>query len=385
MIHVFVVGSKGIPAKYGGFETFVENLTARKEDPEIRYHISCMGNEKKNFIYNNAECFNVTVPLTGALGRILHVSLVLSQVEKWCKIHPKEKKIVYILGCRIGFLIRGHARRLKKLGVKIYCNPDGLEWKRAKWSTLEKKILRFCEMCLVKYSDEVICDSRNIEEYILNTYPEKKEHTSYISYGAEVGQISCNDNLLQEWYDQFSINSNEYYLVVGRFVPENNYSIILREFVNSHSTKDLVIITNLEKNSFYIQLARDTGFQDDSRIKFVGTVYDQQLLKRIRENAFGYIHGHEVGGTNPSLLEALASTQVNLVLDVTFNNEVAQDAVLYWTKQEGSLVKCFEEAEELSNDERKTLGNRAKTIICTKYNWGNIVLEYERKWKREYQ
>lgn len=383
MIHVFIVGSKGIPAKYGGFETFVENLTARKRNSEVRYHVSCMGNEKKEFIYNDAECFNVAVPLSGALGRIVHVSLVLSQVEKWCKAYPEEKKIVYILGCRIGFLIIGHAKRLKKLGIKIYCNPDGLEWKRSKWNTIEKRILRFCETCLVRYSDEVICDSRNIEKYIKNAYPEKKGHTSYISYGAEVGQASCEDSLLKEWCDKFSVNPNGYYLVVGRFVPENNYSIILREFVKSHSAKDLVIITNVEKNKFYAQLEQDTGFQHDPRIKLVGTVYDQNLLKKIRENAFGYIHGHEVGGTNPSLLEAMASTQINLVFDVSFNKEVARDAALYWTKQEGSLLKCFEQAEKMSNDERKKRGERAKTIIRTEYNWENIVLGYESKWEKE--
>lgn len=94
-----------------------------------------------------------------------------------------------------------------------------------------------------------------------------------------------------------------------------------------------MLITNVEQNKFYEELREKTGFEKDKRIKFVGTVYDQELLKKIREDAYGYFHGHEVGGTNPSLLEALGSTQLNLLLDVGFNREVAEDGAMYWSKR----------------------------------------------------
>lgn len=105
MNHVFVVGSKGIPAQYGGFETFIEELTAGKQSPEIMYHVSCMNNDENHFEYNDADCFNVRVPMPGAPGRIFHVGRVLSQVEEWIKCHSNERVIVYILGCRIGPLL----------------------------------------------------------------------------------------------------------------------------------------------------------------------------------------------------------------------------------------------------------------------------------------
>ena len=122
---------------------------------------------------------------------------------------------------------------------------------------------------------------------------------------------------------------------------------MIKEFMKSNTKKDFVIITNYEKNKFYQQLNVSTNFQKDKRIKFVGTVYDQELLTKIRENAYGYIHGHEVGGTNPSLLEALATTKLNLLLGVGFNKEVAETAGIYWTKGNGSLSRLIDNTDYL--------------------------------------
>lgn len=377
MTHVFVVGSKGIPARYGGFETFVENLTAGKRSDQIRYHVSCMNNDEKHFTHNGADCFNVRVPLPGAPGRILHVSLVLDQVETWCKAHPGERVVVYILGCRIGPLLIPHARNLHKLGAKIFCNPDGLEWKRDKWNAAAKKFLRFCEACLVKNSDLAICDSVNIEKYILDTYGDQVKDTTFIAYGADVKPSQCSEETLQAWYGQFGIKKREYYLIVGRFVPENNYETMLREFMASKTPRDLVIVTNVEHNKLYEQLARSTGFSQDKRIKFVGTVYDAELIKKIREEAAGYLHGHEVGGTNPSLLEALASTKVNLLLGVPFNREVAEDSALYWDKDPGSLRSLIERADRLTEAEQNLLDSKSTQRVLQAYSWEQILRAYE--------
>lgn len=377
MIHVFIVGSKGIPAQYGGFETFVENLTAGKKSTEIVYHVSCMNNNEKHFEHNGADCFNVRVPLPGAPGRIFHVGLVLDQVELWAKQHPQEQVVVYILGCRIGPLLISHARKLHKLGAKIFCNPDGLEWKRSKWSAPAKAFLRFCEKCLVENSDLSICDSINIEKYIKGTYGKRAKNTCFIAYGAYTDRSQCSEEKLAEWYEQHDLMRGNYYLVVGRFVPENNYETMITEFMRSDTAKDLVIITNVEQNKFYEQLREKTGFQRDKRIKFVGTVYDQELLKKIREEAYGYLHGHEVGGTNPSLLEALASTKVNLLLDVGFNKEVGQDSALYWGKEEGSLSSLLEKVDKLTPEEIVLLdANSTKRVMHT-YSWEKIIREYE--------
>ena len=375
-IHVFIVGSKGIPAQYGGFETFVEKLTAGKQSADIKYHVSCMNNDARHFEYNGAECFNVRVPFPGAPGRIFHVGLVLRQIEKWVKQNREDRCVVYILGCRIGPLLIPHSKMLHKLGVKIYCNPDGLEWKRSKWNAIAKRFLRYCERCLVENSDLVICDSQNIEKYIVETYGSKVKGTTYIAYGADVEKSICSEDELLNWYQKYNIRKSDYYLIVGRFVPENNYETMIREFMNSNTKCDLVIISNVEKNKFYSQLAKKTGFENDVRIKFVGTVYDQELLKKIREEAFAYIHGHEVGGTNPSLLEALASTKRNLLLDVGFNKEVAQSTAMYWDKREGSLSRLINYIESIVYGS-VGLEDMARNRMQEQFSWERICTLYE--------
>ena len=376
MTHVFILASKGIPAKYGGFETFADRLVSGKVNNNIKYHVSCMDNDEKHFEYNGADCFNVRVGLWGAAGRILHVSRALSIVEAWKAKHPDTDTVVYVLGCRIGPLMKGHYNKLKKLGARVYVNPDGLEWKRAKWNAILKKFLHYCEGCLVKNSDLAICDSVNIEKYINESYPGKK--TTFVAYGADIEPSGALDDELKKWLESKAISDKGYYLIVGRFVPDNNYETMIREFMKSKTKRDLVIISNYEKNKFYEELKASTGFDKDERIKFVGTVYEQALLKKIRENAHAYIHGHEVGGTNPSLLEALGSTNLNLILNVGFNTEVALDSALTFDKSAGSLAGLINEVDDYEENILKEYGDKAKDRIKTAYSWAQIIETYER-------
>ena len=191
--------------------------------------------------------------------------------------------------------------------------------------------------------------------------------------------LTNKNEVVREWFSSKSVKENDYYLVVGRFVPENNYETMIREFMKSNSKKDFVLITNVEQNSFFEKLKETTGFDKDERIKFVGTVYDQELLKYIRENAFAYFHGHEVGGTNPSLLEALGSTRLNLLLDVGFNREVGKNGALYWEKD--NLHILIEETEKLDEEKIKILEENAKERIKKQFSWEYIVDEYEKEFR----
>ena len=191
-----------------------------------------------------------------------------------------------------------------------------------------------------------------------------------IAYGTET-EISSLD--FSTTLEEFGVE--DYYLIVGRFVPENNYETLIRSFMASNTENDLVIITNYEGNTFYDILLQKTQFDQDRRIKFVGTVYDQDELRYIREHALAYLHGHEVGGTNPGLLEAMWSTSVNLVLDVNFNRETAGDAVLYFNKDE--LTQKINQIENLSDIERNDLQNKSRSRIQERYMWDMICTQYE--------
>ena len=380
MQHVFIVGSKGIPGAYGGFETFVDKLTEYHQNhPHIRYHVACKDTENKEKTYHNARCFHIKVPNIGPAQAIWYDVAALRRCVKYIKANQIEKPIVYILACRIGPFMGYFVRQIHKLGGVCYVNPDGHEWLRSKWPAPVRKYWRISEKLTVKRADMLVCDSKNIEKYIQQSYVRYRPKTTYIAYGAETGDsvLADDDKKLRSWYAQNGLMPGDYYLVVGRFVPENNYETMLREFMKSKTRKHFAIITDVSEG-FLEELKQKTGFHTDPRIKFVGVVYDQQLLKKIRQNAWGYLHGHEVGGTNPSLLEALGSTKVNLLLDVGFNREVAEDTALYWTKEEGSLARLIGHADALSAEAVEALGRQAKNRIATAYSWQFISGEYEK-------
>ena len=385
---VYIIGSKGIPAKYGGFETFVEKLTEYQKDSNIQYYVACMrensaksGITDDQFEHNGAICFNIDVPNIGPARAIAYDIAAVNKAIELAKKNKDEAPIFYILACRIGPFISGLKKKIRAIGGRLLVNPDGHEWLRAKWSLPVRKYWKFSEQLMVKHADLLVCDSKNIEKYIQEDYKQYQPKTTYIAYGTDTSpsSLKADDAIVRKWYQEKGVSENGYYLVVGRFVPENNYEAMIREFIKSKSKKDFVLITNVEQNKFYDQLLQETGFDKDPRVKFVGTVYDQELLKYIRENAFAYFHGHEVGGTNPSLLEALESTKLNLLLDVGFNREVGEDGALYWKKDQ--LASVIDQAEQLDVQAIENLNQKSSKRISEAFTWEKIVTDYEKVFK----
>ena len=376
--HVYIVGSKGA-GNYGGFETFVDKLTEyHQNNQNIQYHIAWKGTEFKEFEHNGAHSFQIKVPNIGPAQAIYYDVMALNYCIKHIKENDIENPIIYVLACRIGPFAKHYQRIIHKLGGKLYVNPDGHEWMRAKWSAPVRKYWKLSEKLMVKHADLLICDSKNIEKYILNQYSTYHPKTTYIAYGSDATKSSLkpNSNKIIEWYQKYNIKENGYYLIVGRFVPENNYEAMIREFMKSKTKRDLVIISNVEKNAFYNDLNKHTNFEKDERIKFVGTVYDQEQLKYIRENAYAYLHGHEVGGTNPSLLEALGSTKVNLLLDVGFNREVGENGALYWKKN--TLSDLIDEVDTFTESDVDKLNVLSMNRVKESFTWEKIVYDYEK-------
>ncbi len=397
--HVFLIGAKSFGA-YGGYETFINKLTEyHQNNTQIKYHVACKANgqgymdeskllgvtpiSETEFTYHNAHCFKIRVP--EKLGPAQAIYYDVAALEESCKIIKSWKitnPIIYIMACRIGPFIKRYYQEIHELGGKIFLNPDGHEWKRSKWSAPIRKYWKESEKKMVKYSDLVICDSENIEKYIHQSYDGKcikgkNPTTTFIAYGAETRRSALSDDDLQfmSWMQKKGITPKNYYLIVGRFVPENNYETMIREYMCSHTAKDLVIVAN-ENNKYEEYLDHKLHFKSDSKIKFVGTVYDQELLMKIRENAYGYLHGHEVGGTNPSLLEALGSTDLSLLLDVGFNREVAENAALYWNKKQGNLAALIDKSDKLGAEKIEKMVNLARRRIAEAYSWESISNKY---------
>lgn len=381
MQNIFIVGSKGIPGSYGGYETFVDKLTEyHQNDPAVKYHVACAvdnAQEAGEFTYHNAHCFKILRKQIGPAQAIFYDLDALKYCVDYIRKNNISNPIVYVLACRIGPFFNKYVKQIHSLGGKVYVNPDGHEWMRAKWPAPVRKYWKVSEQFMVKHADLLVCDSKNIEKYIHTAYEKYHPETTFIAYGAETRKsaLADDDPKLTDWYKAKGLAPREYYLVVGRFVPENNYETMIREFMKSHTRKSFALITNVS-DKLLEELKQKTGFHKDPRIKFVGTVYDTELLMKIRENAYGYFHGHEVGGTNPSLLEALGSTKLNLLLDVGFNKEVAEDSALYWNKTEGNLAALIDQADGMRQEEIDEFDRLSTERIRQAYSWEFICGRY---------
>lgn len=384
MKNIIIIGSRGYKASYGGWETFVTNLIENYNDKNTRFHVTELthnkNEDKKVMKKENVFCPQVYSPKVGFVTMFIYAILALKRTKKYIKKQNLENVVVYVLGCRMGpfypFLVHG----LKKKGIKIYLNPDGLEWQREKWAWWIKICFKISEYCMVRHSDVIVCDSKAIKNYIDNRYQKFHKPSYFISYGADLNQKECKTNLVKELYKKYQLVENNYYLIVGRFVPENNYELILKEFIKSETKRDLVIVSNVEENKFYKELKEKTKFDNDKRIKFIGPVYDKESLLYIRKNAYAYIHGHSAGGTNPSLLEALATTKLNILYNAVYNVEVGMMSSLYFGKLEGDLVRQIKKCENFTDKEIKKYEKLAEERIKTEYTWKLVVENYKKIW-----
>lgn len=379
--HVMIMGSRGFRRNYGGWETLVRNLIENWKEENVQFYVSEIVYDKSKEEIQNQDgviCPQIYAPQVGYATMVLFCLRALLKSIAYVKEHRLKNVIFYIVGLRLGPIFVLLKPLINKYGIKVVINPDGFEWERAKWSWPVKKYFLLSESTMFKASDYIICDSQVIEDYVNKKYPKIKAKTCFIAYGAEVNENRTVSDEVKGFFEKNDIQSNEYYLIVGRFVPENNYELVIREFMKSKTNKNLVIISNIEENQFFASLKENTKFEEDSRIKFVGTVYDKEMLVIIRNNAFAYIHGHSAGGTNPSLLEAMATTDLNLLYGVPFNREVGGKACLYFDNNVGSLASLIMDAERLPENEIKQLGKTAKIRIKENYTWEIVVKRHEK-------
>ena len=400
--HIFIVGAKSV-GQYGGYESFLaELIRQRPENAPYCYHVTvkangygCMdesaldGVERVSgnvFCWRGARIAKLPVPQIGSAQAVSLDVKGLSFCLDYCETHGISAPVFYLLACRIGPFLGSFARRIRRLHGTLCVNPDGHEYLRGKWPPPVRAYWKLSERLTVCRADLMVCDSRRIEEYIRETYRKYCPETVFIPYGTYLtpSPLADSDPAFTSWLSKNGLEAGEYYMSCSRLVPANSYETMLREFMDSHTRRSLVLITT--KDQAYLEdLRKKTGFDRDPRIRFTDPVYDQNLLRKIRENAFANFHGHTVGGTNPTLLEALGATDVNLLIDVPFNREVAQDAALYWTDEPGSLARLIDRAdnpEQMNTEARLRLGRKARERIRAAYTWEIVAGQYEQLWQQ---
>ena len=380
MKNIIIIGARGYKYNYGGWETFVTNLVANYQDSDTKFYIPNLTHNKeedlKITLEDNVVSPKIYVKEQGFVTMFTFTIKAIRYFKKYLIEQKLDNVILYILGCKVGPLFKFWKNDFHKMGVKILINPDGLEWQRAKWAWWIKQCFKISERTMIKYSDYCICDSKAIQKYVEEKYVNYHTPTRFISYGSYL-ETKNNQEETLKLMKKYNIKANNYYLIVGRFIPENNYETMIKEFMKTKIKKDLVIICNLEENKFYEQLKVNTNFEKDKRIKFIGAVYNQEELKTFRENAFAYLHGHSAGGTNPSLLEALSSTKVNILFDVAYNKEVGLNSCFYFNKEENNLKKVLEKVDKLSKEECLKYESLAKKRIREEYTWDIVCEKYQ--------
>ena len=376
MKHVFIVGSRGYHFNYGGWETFTSNLIDNYDDNTV-FHVGMITDDVSLKSYepsSNVIVDPIYVKSTGSIKMFIYSVKSFKYYLNYIEENNISDAYIYVLGLKLFNYLGLMKRKIKKLGIKIIVNPDGLEWMRSKWSLPIKKFFLISERLMLNKADTIICDGLGIKNYIDKKYPKLSNKTEYIAYGFD--DVDISKTSYKKILKEYGLKENDYILMVGRCVPENNYEMVIKSFMKSNINKKLVIITNLSSSNYYEELKKNTCFDKDDRVVFIDGVYDKEKLCVIRKYAYLYIHGHSVGGTNPSLIEALSLTDLNILYDVCFNKDIGLDTCLYFDSSE-SLTKLLNNKKMLDNSKNK-LGPLAKKRVYDNFTWKIIVDKYKK-------
>lgn len=355
-MRIAMVGTRGVPATYGGFETAIEEVGSRLVQRGHEVVVYCRDTgvkfERKDR-HLGMELVHLPAIHTKSLETLTHSGLSAVHLAS----HRTDVALVFNAANAVWLPF------LKAARIPVATHVDGLEWKRAKWGGLGKRYYRLCEKLAVKWSKALISDAQGIADY----YTEKFSADSYlITYGApdcrRVG--SARSALL-------GLRPQSYHLVVARFEPENHVEMIVKGHRLSGSTKPLIVVGSSPYADEYTARIKS---QAGSEVRFLGGVWDQDLLNELYAHAYVYWHGHSVGGTNPSLLRALGSGTAIAGFDVSFNREVAGEAGCFFADAQQAATLFI----ELEQDRAKVQTLREATQCeAARYDWEAVTDGYE--------
>ncbi|WP_461863530.1 DUF1972 domain-containing protein, partial [Thermococcus sp.] len=378
-MRIAFIGSRGIPGKYGGNETFVEEISKRLMKRGFQIYVTSESNRFFEDEYNGI--IRVHVPsIQGKSVTIPSVNDVVATTYLLLK-HSKDIDIVYYVAPD-GALSAIISRLFRK---KVIINPDGIEWKRLikrsyfiPFYLVPLYITTMVYMYLMEYlscklPEITVADSIGIKDHLEKTHEVK--NVVYIAYGAREllpPRFSKKEEI--EILNKFELKPREYYLTVARIVAENNIHLEIEGFKKANSTKKLVIVGNFNKKDPYTKYLFKLR-ENNENIILLNPIYDKEVLGVLRKNCFAYIHAYEVGGTNPSLLEQMLFKRPILAYDVPFNKEVLQEGGIYFKDAEdlAGKIGMLERGEFDLKLIKKTQVKRIKR----QYNWEKVAREYE--------
>lgn len=379
-MRISIVGSRGIPAQYGGFEVFTEELSTRLVQKGHQVNVSCeYKDDRHGSIYKgvNLHFAPCNEPRSYSFRKLYEL---VADIYFMIKL-ARKSDVMYLLGMTAGFAV--FVPKLINWRLKIFINIDGVEWKREKFNILERAILHFNTLVAALCCDTIVLDAQSMQKYIFKRWVKK---SVFIPYGTEIVCPPIWDNSkLETLRDKNpliqSITENGYWLVVARLEPENNIHIIVDGFLRSNPVKPLIVVGNFTDPNYRARIEKILDRDKSNRIILTGGIYNNDgLLNMLRHHCYAYIHGHSVGGTNPSLLEIMSMRTIIVAHDNVFNREVCKDGAFFFRTAEdlATLINGVNQNGEDFSDIRDIALQRVKN----NYNWGSVANRYERAFLR---
>lgn len=355
---IAIIGSRGYPYIYGGFETFVKELSERLVNRDIEVHVYCQKNLFKNRPkqVNGIHLHYIPTIASKSLNQPIHCLLSV--------LHASFSSFDILLVVNLAAGPMGWIAKLA--GKRTMINVDGLEWLRPKWKGLGATYFKWAAGIATKTYDLIITDADAMREVYLKEF---KKDSKVIAYGAP--QYKMSDKALISY---FHLKTEEYYLIVGRLIPDNNADLLIRAFLKSNSTKKLVVVGDVPYSDQY---ANDLKSLQNEKLIFLGYVKDQDRLMALYQNAFVYLHGHKFGGTNPAMLKAMANRCAILALNTVFNREMLDNGEfgLFFDESESSVIERMAHLES-HPDVVQEMRERVSHGLTDKYNWDCICDSY---------
>jgi glycosyltransferase involved in cell wall biosynthesis len=356
-MRVALIGDRGIPARYSGFSTLVEELAVglvRDHDFDVTVYCRNQYYEERSPEYRGVRRVFLPAPGGKSFESIVHSNLAI--------LHAAAQGFDAALVVDPGngpFLLP-----LKLRGTPTALHTDGLGWQRGKWSPLQQKYYRWSEKVSAALADWLVTDSRAMQAYYREQY---RADSSFIPYSGAVGDAPSDAALTR-----YGLQPGGFYLVVARIEPENNVDLIIREYRAAGIEKPLVVIGGSPYASDY---ANAIAAENDGQVRCMGGVFESALLNGLYKHCYAYLHGHQVGGTNPSLLRAMNGGAACVAIDVVFHREVLGDAGLFFPPQAGGLAEIFRRIDR-APEEMARRGGEARARERALYRWDAVVDGY---------